>query len=119
MKKIIFIFIIIPSILLSGCSDDNPANGTKYRTVTYKATGSPNDVLITIIGSEGRVTQYNHVDLPFDLHPFKVMNGDPLGFNVVDWNNSDSLMTAEIIVDGSVYKTVIAAGLVELYGNAP
>lgn len=117
MKKII-LAIIISSLMVIGCSDDNPASGTLYRTVTYKLTGSPNDVLITIIGASG-VTQYSHVDLPFDLHPFKVKNGDPIGFNALDWNNSDSVMIGEIVVDGNVYKSVSAAGLLELYGNAP
>jgi hypothetical protein len=117
MNKTIFI-LLLSLAFIYGCSDNNPVTGTKIRKVTYKVTGSPNDVLITIIGASG-VTQYNHVVLPFDLMPFEMMNGDAIGFNVVDWLNSDSLMTAEIIVDGSVYKTVTAAGLVELYGNAP
>lgn len=116
MKKILLLCFTL--IVFNSCSDNNPVNGSYYRTVTYTVTGPQTDVLITISGANELITQYSHVDLPFDLYPFKVEAGSFVGLNVLDWNNTDSLMTVQIIVDGAVYKSITGTRSLELYGNA-
>jgi len=116
MKKILILLLL--SFTITSCSDDTPTGGIYTHDVTYKVTGYSTDVLITISGQNG-ITQYTHVDLPFDLYPFKMRSGEFIGFNILDWKNLDSSMVAEIIVDGNVYKSITGTGFLELNGTTP
>jgi len=110
MKKFLFLFILMVSILI-GCRED-PYNDTSseptYFDVKYEVTGTTSKVDITIENESGGTSQFSDVSVPW-IYEFRRISGSFVYLSAQNQLSSGSV-TVTIYKNGNVFKSSSSSG---------